>query len=172
MNSDALIASLERFAGVLPAVVAGVSDADARWRPDDGAWSILEIVTHMADEEGEDFRTRVEHTLRDPAASWPPIAPEEWAVERAYNDGDLDATIARFVRERKASVAWLRGLADPDWAASHRHPKGWVLRAGDVLAAWTAHDALHLRQIAKRLYQIVRRDAGDYVVDYAGAWGS
>ena len=42
--------------------------------------------------------------------------------------------------------------------------------AGDLLAAWSAHDALHLRQISKRLYQIAQRDAGSYSVQYAGEW--
>ncbi|MCH8165404.1 MAG: DinB family protein [Planctomycetes bacterium] len=62
MNLKRLIDSLERFAEILPAVVRGVTTEDARWKPADGAWSILEIVTHLADEEVEDFRTRVERT--------------------------------------------------------------------------------------------------------------
>ena len=86
-----LIGSLERFADILPNMVRGVSTDDARWRPADGAWSILEIVAHLADEEVHDFRARVELTLRDPTAPWPPIDPETWAIERRYNDDDLTA---------------------------------------------------------------------------------
>ena len=73
MNAQRLVDSLERFAGFLPAVLRGVSLEDARWRPADGAWSILEVVTHLADEEVEDFRARLERTLRDPSESWPPL---------------------------------------------------------------------------------------------------
>ncbi|NUP91044.1 MAG: DinB family protein, partial [Candidatus Sumerlaeia bacterium] len=51
---------------------------------------------------------------------------------------------------------------------THRHPKAGPLRAGDLLAAWAAHDALHLRQIAKRLLDLARRDAGGFKTDYAG----
>jgi hypothetical protein len=82
VNARALIDRLERFADILPAVVDGLSEADARWRPDGTGWSILEIVTHMADEEVEDFRRRVDLTLRDPEAAWPPIDPEGWAAGR------------------------------------------------------------------------------------------
>ncbi|MHC4992905.1 MAG: DinB family protein, partial [Planctomycetota bacterium] len=63
MNHAALVDALERFGATLPVLVRDVSTGDARWRPPDGAWSILEIVTHLADEEVEDFRTRLRLTL-------------------------------------------------------------------------------------------------------------
>jgi hypothetical protein len=165
-----MIDRLERFADALPAVVGGLLEADARWRPADGGWSILEIVTHLADEEVEDFRRRVELTLRDPDAPWPPIDPEGWAVERRYNDGKLSEAIDRFVSARRESLQWLAGLNDPDWSKAHDHPQLGRLRAGDIFTAWVAHDALHLRQITKRLYQMTGRDGGEYGSDYAGGW--
>ncbi len=171
VHVDRLIDSLERFADVLPAAVRRLRSDDARWRPDDGGWSILEIVAHLADEEVEDFRARLRLTLQDPLADWPPIDPEGWAIQRRYNEGGLDAALGRFVAARRESVAWLRGLPNPDYSQSHEHPRG-RLRAGDLLTAWVAHDALHLRQIAKRLYQIAGRDAGEFHADYAGRWGS
>jgi hypothetical protein len=41
------------------------------------------------------------------------------------------------------------------------------IRAGDLLAAWAAHDAAHLRQIASRLIDLAKRDAGEYHISYA-----
>jgi hypothetical protein len=171
MNNQSLISSLDRFAGILPAVVNGISVEDARWRPEDGAWSILEIVTHMADEEVEDFPARLKRTLADPSQKWSPIDPEGWAVERGYNDGDLAEQVQRFVLLRGESINWLRGLSDPDWANTFVHPKGEI-SAGDLLASWAAHDALHLRQIAKRMYQMTRRDGDEYSTAYAGSWNA
>ena len=169
MNSQSLIDSLQRFADILPAVVNGLSVEDARWKPADGAWSILEIVTHMADEEVDDFPARLRSTLTDPKQQWIPIDPEGWAVERRYNDGNLDEQVQRFVSSRRESVTWLRDLKNPDWSNTFVHPKGEI-SAGDLLASWSAHDALHLRQIAKRLFQISQRDAGEYSTAYAGSW--
>lgn len=170
MDADRLIASLEQFRYVLPAAVGGLDAEAARWRGPGGAWSILEIMTHLADEEVEDFRTRVDLTLNDPDAKWPPIDPEGAAVERRYNEGDLAVVTERFVTERTASVAWLRSLHDPDWGRTHTHPALGAIRAGDILASWAAHDALHIRQIAKRRFQMIGRDAGEYGTEYAGAW--
>lgn len=171
MNARRLIASLERFAAFVPAIVRDVPDAGARWKPPDGAWSILEIVMHLCDEEVDDFRTRLRSTLEDHFRGWPPIDPPRWAIERKYNEADLHKAVDRFVRERLYSVEWLRSLGDVDWSISHQHPKIGPIRAGDLLASWAAHDALHLRQIAKRMHQLAKLHAGDYRIEYAGEWG-
>ncbi len=170
MHAYRLIASLEHLGAALPLAVAGLDAGDARWRGPGGEWSVLEIVTHLADEEVEDFRTRVAMTLRDPDAQWPPIDPEGAAVERRYNDGNLAVATDRFVTERRGSIGWLRGLRDPDWGRTYTHASLGPIRAGDILASWAAHDALHLRQIAKRRYQLIGRDSGAYGTAYAGSW--
>lgn len=170
MNAQALIDRLEAFPAVLRPLAGAVSDQDGRWKPASGAWSINEIVHHLADEEELDFRPRLRRTLHDPAAPWEPIDPEGWAVSRRYNDGDIHLALDRFIRERAESVDWLRALPDPDWSLAHTHPKLGPIRAGALLASWTAHDLLHLRQITKRLFELTRRDAGAHPIDYAGAW--
>ena len=150
MDTPRLIDRLERFAGVLPAVVDGVSADDARWRPEDGAWSILEIVNHMADEEVGDFRTRLELTLRGAGEPWPPIDPEGWAVERRYNEQDLKATVDRFVMARRASVSWLRSLEQPDWSKTHEHPRLGCMRAHSDVRDGVSRIKCHKRVTFKR----------------------
>lgn len=172
MNAPLLIRRLESFAQTLPTLTAYLSDDEACWKPPNGAWSILEIVNHLGDEEVDDFRTRVRMTLERPEETWPPIDPEGWARERKYNTRPLAPSVDRFVRERAASIAWLRSLSNPDWALSHTHPRFGPIAAGDLLASWTAHDALHLRQIAKRMWELAARDAGQHQTRYAGDWSA
>lgn len=171
MQIDRLIERMERFPGALHALLEGLDPECARWKPPSGAWSILEIVCHLGDEEVDDFRTRVRMTLEDPGRDWPPIDPEGWARERGYNERDLAERLARFASERTDSVEWLRSLKQPDWSSERVHPKLGSMRAGDVMAAWAAHDALHLRQIAKRLHELAGVDAGGFDTEYAGRWG-
>lgn len=170
VDARAIIARLERFAPALPVVVSCVDEAEARWRPTSGAWSVLEIVNHMADEEVEDFRARLRSTLEDQARAWAPIDPEGWARERRYNERELAESVRRFVNARRESVLWLKGLRTADWGRTHLHPKHGPIAAGTLLASWAAHDALHLRQIAKRQHDLARRDAGTFPIDYAGPW--
>lgn len=169
-----LIRSLAVTGDAIAAAVAGVDEAAGKWRPPSGAWSIVEIVNHLADEEVEDFRTRLRLTLEDPARDWPGIDPEGAARERNYHERDLATSLARFRAARTDSLDWLRTLPggeDPAWAHEKTHPKFPPIKAGDLLASWAAHDLLHLRQIAKRRYEFVREVAAPgFHVGYAGAW--
>ncbi len=170
MNGDALLDRLETYPDRLSALLRGLSIEDARWRPKERQWSILEIVNHLADEEVEDFPLRLRMTLEDPTQDWPPIDPEGAAKERAYNERDLHETLQRFITFREKSISYFRSLEAPDWSTTHTHPKFGSMSAGDLLAAWAAHDLLHTRQIIKRLFQFVVRDSEGYDTDYAGTW--
>lgn len=173
MNVERLIARLEQVGRTLPALVGGLTAEEARRRGANGAWSILEIVCHLADEETDDFRERFRLTQEDPAAPWPGIDPERWAKDRKYNERDLGAEVDRFVKERLASVAWLRSRREWDWKVEVLRPHG-PMAAGTLLVSWAAHDALHIRQIAKRLYELAGEDGKPegYITRYAGEWGA
>jgi DinB superfamily len=170
MELSAIIHRLEQFCTILPVLVKSTPEPDARWRPESGNWSILEIVCHLADEEVEDFRQRVQLTLQDTTQAWPSINPPQAAIDRKYNEQKLSDALSRFVNERTRSVQWLRSLDHPDWNKAHHHPKFGPITAGQLLASWVAHDQLHLRQIAKRFYEQATRDAKPFTNEYAGGW--
>ena len=170
-DPDALINRLARFGHTLPAVARVFSSADIIWKPDAESWSALEIVCHLADEEAEDFPTRVFLTLEDTQLDWPGIDPVGWAKARDYQSRDLKSELARFVELRAKNIEKLHALDHPDWSSTKAHPQFGDIVASDLLAAWCAHDALHLRQLAKRLHQLAERDAGtDSTTRYAGTW--
>lgn len=162
------MAQLERTPNALAGLLAGLSDADMRFRPPAGGWSILEVVGHLLAEEVEDFRARLESTLADPLQPWAPIDPEGSVAARKFNEASPRDVLANFREERARTMTWLRGLRDPRWDAAHTHPKLPALHAGDLLASWAAHDARHLQQIAKRLHALAARDGAPYSVEYAG----
>ena len=157
-------------AEAIAALLSGVSDEQARWKPSREEWSMLEVVNHLYDEEREDFRTRVDYTLHRPEADWPPIDPEGWVVERAYQQRDPATSLEGFLRERRASVTWLAGLQNPGWDSTHHHPDLGSLTAGEVLGAWLAHDHLHLRQLNQLHWQYLSQHLAPGSLDYAGGW--
>ena len=165
-----MITALEDAGNYLPTLVKNISDEDARWKPPSQNWSILEIVCHLVDEEKEDFRQRIKLTLEDPSQEWPSINPELWAVDRRYCDRDFEEAVAQFKSERSASVSWLKSLTEPNWFETYDHPHLGKIRAGDLLVSWVAHDQLHVRQIAKRRFEMINRDSGDFNFEYAGDW--
>jgi hypothetical protein len=128
-------------------LVNGIDDTQAKWKPAPDKWSVLEVINHLYDEERDDFRMRLDLILYHPGKDWPPIDPPNWAIERKYNQRKLNESLNNFVAEREESVNWLKNLKHPDWTRIYSHPKIGDIRGGDMLAAWLAHDYLHLRQI-------------------------
>ena len=149
MKMDAIVARLSANAAAIRSLLQDVDDEQARWRPGENDWSILEVITHLADEEPDDFRIRLRLTLEDPSQDWPATDPQAWVTERSYNQGDLAESLARFEKERQATIAWLQSLASPAWDNSKAHPAGFSLRAGDLMNSWLAHDLAHIHQLAE-----------------------
>lgn len=169
-DPNPFLARLKRYPGVLNALLQGTSDLDARWKPENEGWSIVEVVTHLADEEEEDFRQRLLLTLDDPSQEWPKIDPDGWALRRSYNNNDLHEQMARFSRQRAASLRELSRRRAIDWSGAYQHPRYGPITAAQLMAAWSAHDLLHLRQLTKLLYTLNQRHASDHRTPYAGLW--
>ena len=64
----------------------------------------------------------------------------------------------------------IRELQDPDWDRVHSHPSIGKLRGGDIMVSWAVHDMLHLRQIAKRRFELLTAAGGRFETSYAGSW--
>lgn len=170
VDARSCLAALEANAAVIGALARAVPADAVRWRPAAGAWSALEVVNHLVDEEREDFRTRLDVVLHRPGEDPPPIDPEGWVTSRDYSDRDFDESLARFLDERRSSLAWLGELDRPDWSRAWSHPDGFTIRAGDLLASWVAHDLLHLRQLVEIQYARRADEVAPYDVEYAGPW--
>jgi hypothetical protein len=169
MNFDYCTARLTHNAGAIERLAQDVSAEQARWKPAPDRWSVLEVVNHLYDEEREDFRARLDILLHRPEQPFAPIDPPRWANERKYNERDLGESLEKFLREREASLTWLKGLNTPNWEHAIAHPSGRI-SAGDMLASWVAHDLLHVRQLAKLHWLYLSRQVEPYKTAYAGEW--
>lgn len=140
-----------------------------QWKPSPDAWSLLEIVCHLYDEELEDFGTRVFNTLLTPEAQPPSIDPPGWVVLRKYAEQDYDEKLNAFLDERNKSIEKLKALNNPRWENIYTHPVAGRLSAYHLLANWLAHDYHHIRQINRMLYEYLR-ESSKVDLEYAGDW--
>ena len=170
MNAQSLIDELEQGLGIITSLANGLSDAEAAARPAPEAWSMLEVLCHLYDEEREDFRQRLDILLHRPADPWPPIRPAEWVSERNYASRNFGEVLAGWRAERQKSLEWLNRLQNPTWDQESASPWGGTLKAGDMLASWAAHDGLHIRQMVEIRRARVEQLAQPYAVGYAGDW--
>ncbi|MGW8252051.1 MAG: DinB family protein [Anaerolineales bacterium] len=169
MNLEDYQAQMVQHSAAIRSLVEGVSDEQARWKPDPESWSILEVINHLYDEERQDFRVRLDYILHRPGETWPPIDPQGWVTSREYYKRDLGESLLNFLAEREISLLWLDELGSPDWQTSSPAPWGEIT-AGDMFAAWVAHDVLHLRQLVELHYAYLNQDAQPYSLQYAGDW--
>jgi len=169
MRLDVLRRELAQAAETIQGLVAGVSAAEARVRPSPEAWSILEVVAHLLDEEREDFRPRLDLVLHRSQETWVPIDPAAWVTARGYNDRELGATLSAFLTERERSLEWLAGLTAPDWSREYQASFG-PITAGDLAASWAAHDLLHTRQLLELRRARLLALAAPHRTGYAGDW--
>lgn len=169
MNVDYLTGQLKSNAQGIDSLVRHVTDDQAGWKPDPNAWSILEVINHLLDEEREDFRVRLDIILYHSNLPWPAIDPEGWVVERKYNMRYLQQSLNDYLTERKSSLQWLDTLDHPDWDKVYTSPFG-SMEAGDMLASWVAHDQLHMRQLIELHRAYTEVQAGPFSLDYAGEW--
>ena len=162
---------LDHNVGRIGALVAGVSSDQARWKPNETSWSLLEVMHHLWDEEREDFRQRIDYLVHRPGEAFPPIDPQGWVTERSYNTKDWNTVLEGFQAERRKSIDWLRTLSVPDWDRAYHEPrpKG-SLRVGDLLTSWLAHDFLHMRQIVRLHFLSGEKLGAPYKTAYAGSW--
>jgi len=169
MDIEHFTSQMAHNAERIRALVHGVSDHQARWKPDLASWSILEVTNHLYDEELEDFRVRLDITLHHPERPWPPIDPAGWVTERQYNQRDVGGSLNGFLAARQESLGWLRQLISVNWEAAYDAPFGRIT-AGDIFASWVAHDLLHMRQLVELHWAYTAVKVKPHRVDYAGAW--
>lgn len=131
-------------------LVAGLDAAGWRGRPAEREWAPVEIVCHLRDEEVEDFGARV-RVVVEGGERFVPIDPERWAVERRYRDDDGLRALAAFRERRAASLAFLATVAPARLAGVVTLGRAGPLSGLDLLAAWVAHDRLHVAQLAATL---------------------
>jgi len=172
LNLRHLLTQMEHTAAAIRHLVEGLSADQTSCRPTPEAWSLAEVVHHLAYEEVHDFRDRLDLVLHRPDEPWPAADPAR-GVDQSVPDTTSEENLARsldaFLDARRTSLDWLAGLEDADWEVAHQAPFGRI-RAGDVMAAWAAHDLLHLRQLTELRWACLSRSVQPYELRYAGPW--
>jgi hypothetical protein len=169
MEFKILYQELVNSTEMIRALLAGLSQEEAQFKPSRGTWSILEVTCHLHDEEREDFREHLDFILHRQHEEWHPIAPQAWVKLRKYNEQDFIQMKAKFFRERAKSLKWLKSLEGADWKIRHKSKWG-SMTAGDMLTSWAAHDNLHIRQLVELRRARIERIAKPHKTQYAGDW--
>jgi hypothetical protein len=153
-NSDReLVEALQATPEALAGLLHNVTQTQAQQaRGGNEGWSVVEVVCHLRD--AEEFNLKRMQAMRNETN--PPIAgwdQEALAREHNYAGDDLRRAFAAFQRLRTQNLAELAALTPEQWERIGIHAKhGETTIFNHTLhVAW--HDAVHLAQIARQLYQ-------------------
>lgn len=169
MDHNRIIENLSSNQHVFSTLLLNKNKEEYLWKPNIDKWCLLEVVCHLYDEEGEDFRGRVKHTLETPNETLPMFDQIAWVKDRKYIEQDYNQMVEKLLNERRNSIAWLKSLKSPPWENAYIHPNLGPLSSEHFLANWLAHDFLHIRQIIGIQFKYMKHATKNELA-YAGDW--
>mgnify|MGYP001036974440 CR=1 FL=1 len=146
-------ALIDRYAlgpALLEYAVYGLTDEQVHARPGPGAWSIAELVAHLADSDavGSD---RMKRVIAEPNPSLLAFDQDAWNDRLQMRDAPIDLAVALFGANRRWTERILRTCADEDFARAGVHSEAGRKTLADLLATYVGHLDHHLKFLyAKR----------------------
>ncbi|HEV2662091.1 MAG TPA: DinB family protein [Ktedonobacteraceae bacterium] len=128
------------------AALEGLDEAQIRHTPAENAWSIHEIVIHLADSEAVGYM-RLRMAIAEDNPLLPVYAEAEWAQRLKYNAQARGLALALFANLRAASAALLRALPAEEWERIATHPERGRMSVCDLFDLYSEHGEIHLQQI-------------------------
>jgi uncharacterized damage-inducible protein DinB len=143
---DAYLAGVES----LGEAVRGLGPAELRARPVAGAWSILEVVCHLADSEAL-FADRMKRVLAEDRPALPFADPGRYAAALVYHERDAGEEVAVIGSVRRQMARILRALPAGAWGRVGLHSKEGEQTLEQLVRKAVAHLEHHLAFVrAKR----------------------
>lgn len=139
---------LEGAPGRVAEAVAGLSEAAARRPEADGAWSVLQVLRHLADSEVVyGYRLRLIVAADRPAI--PGYDQVAWTDRLHTHRGTVADALADYAAGRRMTVAFLRSLDEGEWERWGTHSERGQESVRQIATLLAAHDLGHEQQLAR-----------------------
>jgi hypothetical protein len=154
---QSLLEALARTPSEVARLVNAVPKEHWRTRPSPEEFSVVENVCHLRDIEVEGYAQRITRILNETNPTLADVDGARLAIERDYNNQELEPALETFTQTRERNVRLLRKLAESDYdrAASLEGVGEITLRK--LIAMMNEHDEGHLedlRRISNLRFQI------------------
>ncbi|HSF80962.1 MAG TPA: DinB family protein [Anaerolineales bacterium] len=146
---SAQLAILRATPAALDHICRGLDPGDWGQRPAPDDWCPTEIVCHLHDVDFEVNLHRVNLVLHQPNPFLPGQDTDPWAEQRKYIERDGRSALLRFFSVRSQLLNLLEPLSPQDWQRPARHAIFGPTTLQEIVTIITAHDRIHLRQIAQ-----------------------
>ena len=135
----------------------GISHEDAtQLRDGENGWTVLEVICHLRDFDGF-FRHRAQMMLAQDCPELPAYDHEAIAIERRYNEGNLQDAYAELLASRHETVDLFKQLTPEQWVRTGIHPERGLFTMLDAVIQVGFHDSDHLEQMTRIMIEGVRK---------------
>ena len=159
MQAAAAIAALDPMPQALQQRLAGLTDAQLRFKPGPGVFSVLEGIWHLRDIEVEGYSVRLSRLLAEEQPELPDIDGSRLALERRYNQQPLLPALDGFIRARHTNLELLRGISEAQLGRHGHLDTVGRITLGRLLELWIEHDRGHIKELDE-LLAVLRDPAG------------
>ena len=121
-----------------------------KWRPEDGKWSVYEVVCHCADAE-MNAASRIRYLVAEEKPAIAGFDQDRWAQVLDYHSEKIELALAAVDVMRALTVNLLKQLPEEAWAAEGTHSESGRYTAEDWLTIYAEHLEKHSRQIERNL---------------------
>ena len=143
-----LFNALETTPELFAALLHGLTDREADFRPVPERFSIREALSHLADWE-EIFFQRLQRTRNEDEPFLPDLDEGQLAIDGGYAQRDTLQQLQLFSERRAQTVAFVRELSADDWQRPCHHERAGRLTLEGLTTLIALHDTYHLRQIVQ-----------------------
>jgi FMN phosphatase YigB (HAD superfamily) len=141
-----LLAHLKTTPFIFDAICRSVSDDTGCKRPEEGEWSLVEIVCHLRDTDREVNLPRLLEAFGRENPFLTPIDTSNWASERNYLNEDGHEAAREFFEARKQIIDLLEKHKGAWCTTTARHAIFGPVSVADLIHFSITHDQMHIRQ--------------------------
>lgn len=152
---------------IFRALMTGLSEEQAYWKPKPDRFSIAELLEHLSHVEGHYFRALADQIV---AADNPEI--EGYDTDAIFAAGiyagqDAEESMAHWEDQREDNIEFLRNLDAAQFSRTARHPVVGQFTLANLVSEWALHDLGHVRQLAELVRaQLYYPEIGPFQVQY------
>jgi uncharacterized damage-inducible protein DinB len=127
-------------------LLKGLKKKQLRHQSAPGKWSIVQIVSHLADTELV-LAWRLRMVLAQTGSPLGATDQDKWANNMKYQANDLDEQVKLFTSVRERHLAIWNSLKEDDWQKFGMHEERGKETVARITQHYAGHDINHLNQV-------------------------
>lgn len=162
MDTKELLAKYEVGYKLLINQLSDIPEEAIFFKPQDGSWSIAEVIVHLADSEAHGF-VRAKKTIAECGGKVCVYNQQIWADNLFYSEMNYTDALDLIRILRKNLEAVLRRIDETSWHNYIYHPEGGKITLLDWIQLYIDHIDIHIQQIHRIFYDWKKSGEEEYV---------